>query len=187
MSGEQLGKDGKWHNITACTSVDFASETSTMIQSYFSRHGDSCPSFGECINVGCSGVDTDFIALGIIVTAYINIVGLLLFSTIGSMSGWLLVWILLSSGGAMASGIPVISFATWSACGVPGRAEGSARCMGFCVISACMLILGVQLFLLLLWPRLRSLVPFVDSIESFGSEAHSIVVVCYGYMSPACF
>ena len=27
----------------------------------------------------------------------------------------------------------------------------------------------------------------VDSIDSFQSEAHSIEVVCYGYVSPACF
>ena len=29
--------------------------------------------------------------------------------------------------------------------------------------------------------------PFVDSMDSFGSEAHSIEDVCYGYVSPACF
>ena len=29
--------------------------------------------------------------------------------------------------------------------------------------------------------------PFVDSIDSFGSKVHSIEVVCYGYVSPACF
>ena len=46
----------------------------------------------------------------IIVIAYINSVGLLLFSTIVSRSGWLLVWILLSTGGALASGIPVTNF-----------------------------------------------------------------------------
>ena len=34
---------------------------------------------------------------------------------------------------------------------------------------------------------LRSLVPFVDSIDSFGSDAHSIEVVCYAYVNPACF
>ena len=28
---------------------------------------------------------------------------------------------------------------------------------------------------------------FVDSIDSFGSEAHSTEVVCYGYVSPASF
>ena len=57
MSGEQLGKDMKWHNITICSSVDFASEASTLIWSYFSRYGDSCPSFSESIDVDCSDVD----------------------------------------------------------------------------------------------------------------------------------
>ena len=28
---------------------------------------------------------------------------------------------------------------------------------------------------------------FVDSIDSFGSKAHSMELVCYGYVSPACF
>ena len=28
---------------------------------------------------------------------------------------------------------------------------------------------------------------FVDSIDSFGSKAHSIEVVCYSRVSPACF
>ena len=41
--------------------------------------------------------------------------------------------------------------------------------------------------LLLLLVRLRSLALFVESIDSFGSEAHSIEIVCYGYVSPACF
>ena len=41
-SGEQFGKDAKWHNIITCSSVNFASEASTLIWSYFSRHGDSC-------------------------------------------------------------------------------------------------------------------------------------------------
>ena len=41
-SGEQLGKDMMWHDITTCFSVDFASEASTLIGSNFSRHGDSC-------------------------------------------------------------------------------------------------------------------------------------------------
>ena len=111
MTGEQLGKGMKWHNITPCTSVDFALEASTMILVYSSRHGDTCLHFSECINADCSGVDMDFMTLGIIVIAYINTVGLLLFSTIGSSSGWLLVWILLSTGGALASGIPMTSFA----------------------------------------------------------------------------
>ena len=70
MTGEQLGKDTKWHNITICTVVDFASEASTMIWAYFSRH------FSEYINVDCSGVDKDFITLRITVIAYINTVGL---------------------------------------------------------------------------------------------------------------
>ena len=61
-SGEQLGKDVKWHNVTTCTSVDFASEASTVIWAYFSRHGDSCPSFGECINVDCSDVDVFWVS-----------------------------------------------------------------------------------------------------------------------------
>ena len=100
----------KWHNITTCTSVDFALEASMMIWFYFSRHGDSFPSFSECIIVDCSGVDMDFITLGIIVIAYVNTVGLLLFSTTRSMSGWLLIWILLSTGGALASGIPKTNF-----------------------------------------------------------------------------
>ena len=49
-----------------------------------------------------------------------------------------------------------------------------------------MLVLGVRCFLLLLlWARLRSLAQFVKSINSFGSEAHSIEVVCCGYVSHA--
>ena len=46
---------------------------------------------------------------------------------------------------------------------------------------------SLMFLLLLLWVRLRSLAQFVDSIDSFGSKAHSIEVVCYGYVSPACF
>ena len=84
----------------------------------------------------------DFSTLGIAVIAYINSVGLPLFSTIVSTSGWLLVWILLSTGGALASGIPVTNFATRSASGVLGKAGGSARCMGFSAIPTCMLVLG---------------------------------------------
>ena len=113
-----------------------------MIWAYISRHGDSCPSFSECINVDCSGVDMNFITLGIIVIAYINSVGLLLFSTIVSQSGWLLVWILLSTRGALAYGTPVTNFATRLACEVLGRTDGSARCMGFCAIPTCILVLG---------------------------------------------
>ena len=56
-SGEQFDNDVKWHNISTCFSVDFASEASTMIWAYFSRHGNSCLSVGECINVDCSDVD----------------------------------------------------------------------------------------------------------------------------------
>ena len=187
MAGEQLGKDMKWHNITACTSVNFALQASTLIWPYFRRHGDSCPSFNECINIDCSGGDMDIITPGIIVIAYINIVGLLLFSNIGSTSWWLLVWILQSTGGASASGIPVTNFATRSACGVLGRAGGSARYMRFCTIPTCMLALGFWCFLLLLLGlRLRSLAPFVDSIDSFHTKAHSIEVVCYGYVGTAC-
>ena len=131
-------------------SVNFASEASTMIWAYFSRHGDRCQSFSECINVDCSGIDMDFITLGVIVIAYINSVGLLLFSTIVSMSGWLLVWILLSTGGTLLSGIPVTNFAKRSACGVLSRAGGSAGYMGFCAIPTCMLVLGFWCFLLML-------------------------------------
>ena len=50
-----------------------------MIWAYFSRHGDSCTIFSECINVNCSGVDTNLITLRITVIAYINTVGLLFF------------------------------------------------------------------------------------------------------------
>ena len=60
-SGKQFGKDAKWHNITTCASVDFVSEASTLIWSYFSRHGDNCPSFDECINVDWSDVDVFWI------------------------------------------------------------------------------------------------------------------------------
>ena len=60
--------------------------------------------------------------------------------------------------------------------------------MGLSAIPTCMLVLGVQCFLLLLFrARLRSLAPFGDSIDSFRSETHSTEVVCYGYVSPACF
>ena len=72
--------------------------------------------------------------MGIIVIAYINSVGLLLFSTMVSTSGWLLVWILLSTRGTLASVIPVTNFATRLAYGVLGRAGGSSRCMGFCAM-----------------------------------------------------
>ena len=130
----------------------------------------------------------DFITLSIIVIAYINSIGLLLFSTIVSTSGWLLVWIFLSTRCALACGIPVTNFATKLACGVLGRTGGSARCMGFCAIPTCMLVLGFWCFLLLLLgARLRSSALFVDSIDSFGSETHSMEVVCCGYVSPACF
>ena len=64
MSGEQFGKHAKWHNITTCSSVDFAAEASTLIWSYFSRHGDGCPSFGECINVECSDFDVFWVNRG---------------------------------------------------------------------------------------------------------------------------
>ena len=51
-----------------------------------------------------------------------------------------------------------------------------------------MSVLGVRCFLLLLlWVTLRMWAPFVDSIDGFGSEAHGIEVICYGYVSPACF
>ena len=43
------------------------------------------------------------------------------------------------------------------------------------------------LMLLLLWEKLRSSALFVDNMDSFGSEAHSIEVVCYSYVSLACF
>ena len=130
----------------------------------------------------------DFITLGIIVIAYIITVGLILFSTIWSISRWLLVWVFLSTGGALASAIWMTSFATWLACGVLGMAGGSARWMGFCAIPTCMLVLGVWCFLLLLFrSRLRSSALFVDSIDGLGSKAHSIEVVCYGYVSPTCF
>ena len=142
MTWEQPGKDTKWHNITIFTSVYLALEASTMIWSYSSRYGNSCPSFSEAINVDCSGVDMDVITWVIIVITYINTVGLFLFSTIGSTSGWLLVWILLSTGGHMASGISVTNFATRPVCGVLCRAGGSARCMDFCAIPTCMLVLG---------------------------------------------
>ena len=88
----------------------------------------------------------------------------------------------------MASNIPVAYSATGLAFGVLGRAGGSVRCMGLNAIPTCMLILGVQYFLLLLlWVRLWLLAPFIDNINSFGSEAHSIEVVCYGYVSPTYF
>ena len=44
---------------------------------------------------------------------------------------------------------------------------------------------GSMFLLLLLWVRLRSSALFVESINSFGSKAHSIEIVCYGYVSPA--
>ena len=64
MSGEQFGKDRKWPNITICTSINSAPEASTLIWSYFSRHGDSCPSFSEYINVDCSYVDVFLVTRG---------------------------------------------------------------------------------------------------------------------------
>ena len=51
--GNNFGRDAKWHNITTCSSVNFASEVSTLIWCYFRRHGDNCLSFSECINVDC--------------------------------------------------------------------------------------------------------------------------------------
>ena len=122
--GNNLAKMQIGITLPLATMLTVCWRASTMIWSYFSRHSDSCPSFSECINVDCSGVDMDFITLGIIVIACFNTVGLLLFSTIGSMSGWLLVWFLLSTGGASASGIPMTSFATCLACGVLGRCMG---------------------------------------------------------------
>ena len=64
-SGEQFGKDMKWHNITACTGIDLASEASTLIWAYFSRHGDSCLSFSECTNVDCSDIDVFWVIKGL--------------------------------------------------------------------------------------------------------------------------
>ena len=69
-----------------------------------------------------------------------------MFSTFGPMSGWLPVWILLFTRGASASDIPVAYSATWLACGVLGRTGGSARCIGFCTIPTCILVLGVWCF-----------------------------------------
>ena len=46
---------------------------------------------------------------------------------------------------------------------------------------------GSVFLLMLMWARLRLLAPFVDSMDSFGLETHNIEVVCYGYLSPACF
>ena len=63
-SGEQLGKDIMCHNITTCSSVDLASEASSLIWSYFCRHGDSCPSVSKCINVDCSDVDVFWVNRG---------------------------------------------------------------------------------------------------------------------------
>ena len=64
MTEEQLGKDMQSGiTLPPAPVLIFASEASTMIWAYFSRHGDSCPSFIECINVDCSGVDMDFITL----------------------------------------------------------------------------------------------------------------------------
>ena len=138
--------------------------------------------------VNIYGDDTDFITLWVIVIPYINSVSLLSFSTLGPTSGWLLVWILLFTRSALTCDVPVAYSATRSASGVLGRAGGSVRCMGFCAIPTCLVVLGVHcFFLLLLWGRLRSLALFVDSSNSFGFEAHSIEFVCYGYVSPACF
>ena len=107
----------------------------------------------------------DFTALWIIVISYIDSVGLLLFSTFGPTSGWLLVWILLFTGSALAPDIPVAYSANWSAFGVLGRAGGSARYMGFCAIPTRMLVLGIWCFLLLLlWVRLRSLGLFLTRL-----------------------
>ena len=79
-------------------------------------------------------------------------------------------------------------FLPWLACGVLGRAGGSARGMGLSAILTCMLFLeGWCFWLLLLWKKLRSLAPFVDNMDSFGSEAHGIEVVCYGYVRLASF
>ena len=114
--------------------------------------------------VNIYGDDMDFITSWVIVITYINSVGLLLFSTFGPHLGSFLF------GGALASGISVTNFTTWPACGVLGRAGGSARCMGFCAIPSCILVLEG-----------------FDSINSFGSKAHSTEVVYYGYESPACF
>ena len=78
--------------------------------------------------------------------SYINSVGLLLFSTFSSTFWWLLIWILLSTGGASASDIPVTNSATWLTCGVLGRAGGSAWCMEHSAIPTWMLLLGSQWF-----------------------------------------
>ena len=62
--------------------------------------------------VNIYGDDMDFIALWVAVIPYINSVGLLLFSTLGPTSWWLLVWILLFTGSALASDVPVAYSAT---------------------------------------------------------------------------
>ena len=58
------------------------------------------------------GDDMDVITLWVIVIAYINSVGLFLFPTLQSISGWLLDCILLSAGGALAPGFPVTNYPT---------------------------------------------------------------------------
>ena len=46
---------------------------------------------------------------------------------------------------------------------------------------------GVLMFsVAIVWGK-NEAVSSVDSIDSFGSEAHSIEVVSYGYVNPACF
>ena len=62
--GNNLAKTWSGHDITTCSSVNFASEASTLIWSCFSRHGDSCPSFSECINGDCSDVDVFLLSRG---------------------------------------------------------------------------------------------------------------------------
>ena len=57
------------------------------------------------------GDDMDLITLWVVVIPYINSVGLLCFPPLGSTPGWLLIWILLSTGGAFASDIHVTNSA----------------------------------------------------------------------------
>ena len=112
------------------------------------------------------GDDTDFITLWVVVILHINSVGLLLFPPLGPCLGGFLFGSFCLPEVLCPSGLFCHMIGMWSL----DRVGGSPRCMGFCAIPTCMLVLGVQCFLLLLlWVRLRSSALFGDNTDSFGS------------------
>ena len=88
---------------------------------------------------------------------------------------------------ALASDIPMAYSATWWACGVLGRAGGSARYMGFHAIPTGMLVLEVQCFCCCCcgqdWGHQLHLMTALTVLDLRPIA----LLVCYGFVSSACF